>query len=54
MVYRNYTAHNLKDVTTVALLEGDALGGGFECALSCDVVIAEKRRRKGSRNAGWR
>ena len=26
--------------TTVALLEGDALGGGLECALSCDVIIA--------------
>ena len=35
------------DVTTVALLEGDALGGGFECALSCDVVIAEKHVKAG-------
>jgi len=40
--YRNYIAHNLRGVTTVALLEGDALGGGFECALSCNVVIAER------------
>jgi DSF synthase len=45
--YRNYTAHNLPGVTTVALLEDDALGGGLECALSCDVVIAEKHVKAG-------
>jgi DSF synthase len=45
--YRNFTSHNLPGVTTVALLEGDALGGGFECALSCDVVIAEKHVKAG-------
>jgi len=45
--YRNFIAHNLPGVTTVALLEGDALGGGFECALSCDVVIAEKHVKAG-------
>jgi len=47
VTYRNYVAHNLKGVTTVALLEGDALGGGFESALSCDVVIAEKHVKAG-------
>jgi DSF synthase len=47
VIYRNYLAHNLHGVTTIALLEGDALGGGFECALSCDVVIAEKHIRAG-------
>lgn len=45
--YRNYTAHNLNGVTTVALLEGDALGGGFESAMSCDVVIAEEHVKAG-------
>ena len=45
--YRNFTSHNLPGVTTVALLEGDALGGGFECALSCDIVIAEKQVKAG-------
>ncbi len=29
-------------VTTLALIEGDALGGGFECALSCDILVAER------------
>jgi DSF synthase len=47
VIYRNYIAHNLNGATTIALLEGDALGGGFECALSCDVVIAERHIRAG-------
>lgn len=47
VVYRNYTAHNLHGVTTVALLEGDALGGGFESALSCDMIVAEKHVKAG-------
>lgn len=28
-------------ITTIALVRGDALGGGFECALSCQVMIVE-------------
>ena len=47
VVYRNYLSHNLAGVTTISLLEGDALGGGFECALSCDIVIAEKHVKAG-------
>lgn len=47
VVYRNYLSHNLAGVTTVSLLEGDALGGGFECALSCDIVVAEKHVKAG-------
>ena len=30
------------DLTTIALIQGDALGGGFESALASNVVIAEK------------
>jgi DSF synthase len=45
--YRNYTAHNLHGVTTIALLEGDALGGGFESALSCEVIVAERHVKAG-------
>jgi DSF synthase len=29
-------------VTTISLVQGDALGGGFETALSSDVIIAEE------------
>ncbi len=29
-------------LTTIALVQGDALGGGFEGVLVCDVIIAEK------------
>ncbi len=29
-------------ITTISLVRGDALGGGFEAALSCQVVITEK------------
>lgn len=29
-------------VITIALVQGDALGGGFEAALSCDMIVAER------------
>jgi DSF synthase len=35
----NYGA---SDMVTISLVQGDALGGGLECALSSDVVIAEE------------
>jgi len=35
------------DLTTIALVQGDALGGGFESALASNVVIAEKGIRMG-------
>ena len=31
-----------RDITHITLVQGDALGGGMECALSADVLIAEK------------
>ncbi len=39
--------HNLlsgfgRDITHISLVQGDALGGGFECALAADVLIAER------------
>jgi DSF synthase len=36
-----------KDITTISLVQGDALGGGFETALSGDILIAEKCARMG-------
>lgn len=34
-------------ITTISLVQGQALGGGFETALSSDVLIAEKGSRMG-------
>lgn len=34
-------------LTTIALVEGDALGGGFESALSSDILVAEKSAQFG-------
>jgi DSF synthase len=34
-------------LTTISLVQGDALGGGFECALSSSVIIAERSARMG-------
>jgi DSF synthase len=35
------------DVVTLAVVRGEALGGGLEAALSCQVVIAEKGAKMG-------
>ncbi|MBD0272536.1 MAG: crotonase/enoyl-CoA hydratase family protein [Acetobacteraceae bacterium] len=45
-IHRSHTAFNLP-VITIALVQGDALGGGFECALAHDVIIAEKSAKFG-------
>jgi len=39
--YRRATGYGAQ-ITTVSLLQGKALGGGFEAALACDVIIAER------------
>jgi len=36
-----------KDITTIALVQGDALGGGLEGVLANDIVIAEKSSKLG-------
>ncbi|MDH5425111.1 MAG: crotonase/enoyl-CoA hydratase family protein [Gammaproteobacteria bacterium] len=36
-----------KDITSIALVQGNALGGGFECALSCNTIVAEESSRLG-------
>lgn len=40
-------SHLDSDLTTIALVKGDALGGGFESALSSNVLIAEKGAKMG-------
>lgn len=34
-------------LTTISLVQGEALGGGFECALSSSVIVAEEDARMG-------
>jgi len=46
VLYRNYRGHDLP-LTTVSLVQGECLGGGFEAALSSDVIVAEKSARFG-------
>ncbi len=46
VLYSNYTSFDLP-VTTISLVQGDALGGGFEAALSGDMIVAEKSARFG-------
>lgn len=40
----NYSAPSL---ITIALVQGDALGGGFEAVLASDVIIAEEQAKMG-------
>jgi DSF synthase len=34
-------------LTKITLVQGDALGGGFECALAADVIVAEETAQLG-------
>ena len=45
-LYRWWQNCNLP-LTTVSLVQGDALGGGFECALSSSFIIAEESAKMG-------
>jgi len=46
VLYANMT-HLDTELTTIALVKGDALGGGFEAALSSNVLIAERGVKMG-------
>ena len=46
VVYTNATNYELP-VTTISLVQGDALGGGFEAALAANVVVAERGCKMG-------
>ncbi|MES9940158.1 MAG: crotonase/enoyl-CoA hydratase family protein [Candidatus Thiodiazotropha sp. 6PLUC2] len=42
-----FHSHLNQPVTSIALVEGNAQGGGFEAALSCNVIIAEQGTHMG-------
>jgi DSF synthase len=46
VLFRNYLGHGLP-ITTISLVQGECLGGGFEAALSSDVIVAERQSRFG-------
>jgi DSF synthase len=46
VLYRNYLGHDLP-VSTISLVQGECLGGGFEAALSSDIIVAERQARFG-------
>ncbi len=46
LVYQNMT-HFGENMTSISLIQGDALGGGFESAISANVVIAERGSKAG-------
>lgn len=41
LVYSMSTGHG-RDLTTISLVRGRAMGGGFEAAIAADVVVAER------------
>src|SRR5947209_4494574 len=46
-LYARITHYGSPTLTTISLVQGDALGGGFECALSSDVIVAEESAQMG-------
>lgn len=46
-VYARIHNYFCPSLTTISLIQGEALGGGFEGALASDVVIAERNVRMG-------
>lgn len=45
-VFAKLTLHQ-KGITHISLVQGDALGGGFEAALSADILVAERSAKLG-------
>lgn len=46
MLHPTAVSYNLP-VTTISLVQGEALGGGFEAALASNILIAERRAQMG-------
>jgi DSF synthase len=45
-IHRTHSAFGAP-VVTMAVVQGDALGGGFECALAHDLIVAERGAKLG-------
>lgn len=41
-VWANLSHFGARQICSIAVVEGEAQGGGFEAALSCDIIIAER------------
>ena len=46
VLYAHATGFHLP-ITTISLVQGDALGGGFEAALASDILVSEKQAQFG-------
>lgn len=46
-IYPRTQAFFSPTLTKIVLVQGDALGGGFECALASDVIVAEESAQMG-------
>ncbi len=46
VIYKNYSISS-REITSMALIQGDALGGGLEAALATDIIIAEEDAKMG-------
>ena len=46
-LYRRVQNYGCPAITTISLVQGDALGGGFESVLSSDVIVAEEGAQMG-------
>lgn len=46
-VYRRVQNYSSSTLITLSLVQGDALGGGFEAALASDVIVAEESAQMG-------
>lgn len=44
-IHRAFDAIDTAPITTVAVVHGPVFGGGFELALCCDVIVAERSAR---------
>lgn len=46
LLFTNATAYE-QPITTISLIQGQALGGGFEAALAANVLVAERQSKMG-------